>query len=139
MNTKFIIVLLSVLLGVSTLVYKASVESSRKVVTVRELVDGKKDRPRIRLGARVHGNSIDYKTDPKFLLEFLVRDIESPEIETAKTIEVTYNGIKPDTLQPGRDVILEGNYKKGVFYASSLLTQCPSKYEPPSMSEKATG
>ena len=32
----------------------------------------------------------------------------------------------------GRDVIIDGEYKDGVLQAQKLLTQCPSKYEPPS-------
>ena len=38
----------------------------------------------------------------------------------------------PDTLRPGRDVIMEGSYSPNEgFLATSLSTQCPSKYQPP--------
>jgi len=52
---------------------------------------------------------------------------------------VEYAGIRPDTLQPGRDVILEGHYAGGVFQATVLMTQCPSKYEPPKLEDSNAG
>jgi cytochrome c-type biogenesis protein CcmE len=60
-------------------------------------------------------------------VHFLVRDIES----AGGSIAVTFLGNMPDTLKPGRDVILQGNFDGEEFHANELLTQCPSKYEPP--------
>lgn len=140
-----------------SLVYQASKASAKMVVTVEELVREEKPRPSIRLGARVTRDPIEYETNPALKLEFFVRDIEEDasqdsgkdssnltsekNLETvsanASAIKVIYKGIRPDTLQPGRDVILEGDFDGTTFEASVLMTQCPSKYEPPSMGDSA--
>ena len=47
------------------------------------------------------------------------------------TIAVTYRGILPETMLPGRELVVEGVLAKGAdeFAASEILTKCPSKYE----------
>lgn len=52
------------------------------------------------------------------------------------SVPVVYQGLRPDMFAVGRDVIIDGEFKDGVVFASSLLTQCPSKYEAPSPDEK---
>jgi cytochrome c-type biogenesis protein CcmE len=44
---------------------------------------------------------------------------------------VTYNGILPDTMAPGRELVVEGVLAGtgNNFKASEILTKCPSKYE----------
>ncbi|MFC1981214.1 cytochrome c maturation protein CcmE [Chloroflexota bacterium] len=47
------------------------------------------------------------------------------------TLPVVYQGSVPDTFKVGRYVIVEGRYNpKGVFEATSIITKCPSKYQP---------
>ena len=47
------------------------------------------------------------------------------------TLPVVYNGSIPDTFKVGRHVIVEGTYTaEGVFKATSIITKCPSKYQP---------
>ncbi len=47
------------------------------------------------------------------------------------TLPVVYNGSIPDTFKVGRHVIVEGTYtSEGIFKAASIITKCPSKYEP---------
>ncbi len=47
-------------------------------------------------------------------------------------VRVAYKGAVPDTFKAGIEVILEGRFdpKTDTFVASSLMTKCPSKYEP---------
>ncbi len=65
-------------------------------------------------------------------------DSIQPETAIAETsitgalVPVVYQGLRPDMFEAGRDVIIDGEFKDGVVIASSLLTQCPSKYEAPS-------
>lgn len=115
------------------LISSAVEESSRKVVTVNELLSELDEsseviRNRIRLGARVSPGEIKVETKDVRRVSFLVHDMHS---EGSGSIKVQYEGIMPDTLREGRDVILEGDFKNGVFSATTLNTQCPSKYEPP--------
>ena len=44
---------------------------------------------------------------------------------------VFYKGIVPDIFRDGASVVLEGKYNRGknMFYAATLMTSCPSKYE----------
>lgn len=67
------------------------------------------------------------------------------EIQTSgyTPIHVIYNGLKPDMFEPSRDVLIDGVItlrEKGGFFleAHSILTQCPSKYEPPAPKQKDT-
>jgi cytochrome c-type biogenesis protein CcmE len=57
----------------------------------------------------------------------------APLVEPARigTVPVVYYGVRPDMFAPGRDVIIDGNLESGTLQATKLLTQCPSKYEPP--------
>lgn len=126
-QTKVLIAGLVIASAISFLVYTAVKESSKKVVTVASLLTETSPKKNIRLGARVADRDIDYSTNPSFLLRFTVRDITIDD----KQIPVRYEGIMPDTLKVGRDVILEGEYDGREFHAKSLMTQCPSKYEPP--------
>ncbi|MBK5229807.1 MAG: cytochrome c maturation protein CcmE [Thermoleophilia bacterium] len=47
-----------------------------------------------------------------------------------KSIPVTYSGTVPDPFREGREVIVSGTVKNGVFAGKpgSLITKCPSKF-----------
>ncbi|HEX6702365.1 MAG TPA: cytochrome c maturation protein CcmE [Gaiellaceae bacterium] len=48
------------------------------------------------------------------------------------TVPVVYRGSVPDLFRSGRDVMIDGRLKNGVFvaYPGTLVTKCPSKYSP---------
>lgn len=127
MANRYILAGLIVFSAIGFLMYTAVNETARAVVTVDQLVSGSASGANLRLGGRVSDDSISYEAEPRPTVKFSVHDI--PEGE--RTIDVVYYGLMPDTLKAGRDVILEGQYHGAVFEASSLLTQCPSKYEVP--------
>jgi cytochrome c-type biogenesis protein CcmE len=58
-------------------------------------------------------------------LRFTLRDVEG----TAK-VPVVYRGSVPDLFRRGRDVVVDGTLRNGVFVAKpgTLVTKCPSKY-----------
>ena len=60
-------------------------------------------------------------------LRFRLRDVEG-----TSTVRVLYRGSVPDLFRTGRDVLVDGRLRKGVFVAvpGSLVTKCPSKYTP---------
>ena len=60
-------------------------------------------------------------------MRFRVQDIGG-----SKSIPVVYHGSKPDLFRKGRDVVVDGRVKQGIFVAvpGSLVTKCPSKYTP---------
>ena len=134
----FFVILLSCLVYSYTSNTSSSIKEPSKLVSSKNL-------KRIRVGGKVSPNSITYITDPSFKLEFMLEDrIETESSVNNKNsenpssqdpsfqnkIKVIYNGIKPDMFTDGRDVLVDGEFKDGVVIASSLLTQCPSKYEP---------
>ena len=51
--------------------------------------------------------------------------------KNGKIIEVAYSGILPDSMEPGRELVVQGTLEKGsdCLNASEILTKCPSKYE----------
>ncbi len=48
-----------------------------------------------------------------------------------KTLVVSYNGILPDTMTEGQDLVVQGTFDaaRQIFVATEVLTKCPSKYE----------
>ena len=60
-------------------------------------------------------------------LRFRVRDVQG-----AATVPVLYRGSVPDLFRKGRDVVVIGKMRAGVFVADpdTLSTKCPSKYAP---------
>jgi cytochrome c-type biogenesis protein CcmE len=62
-------------------------------------------------------------------LRFRLKDIGG---KTPERVPVVYHGEVPDQFKTGRDVVLEGALRNGVFVAEpgSLITKCPSHYAP---------
>jgi cytochrome c-type biogenesis protein CcmE len=62
-------------------------------------------------------------------LRFGVADIGAAH---AMSVPVVYRGSVPDLFKVGRDVVVDGTYRNGVFVAkrNTLVTKCPSKYSP---------
>ena len=58
---------------------------------------------------------------------FQLRDVKG-----ATTVTVVYKGSVPDLFKTGRDVVVDGRLRNGVFVAvpDTLVTKCPSKYAP---------
>jgi len=79
----------------------------------------------VRVGGRVVPGSVSF--DQKTLdLRFTMVDIATGR----ETFPVHYNGPLPDTFKEGRDVVVEGRYRKGgTFEAAQVLTKCGSRYE----------
>jgi cytochrome c-type biogenesis protein CcmE len=45
-----------------------------------------------------------------------------------KEVKVILNQSKPQDMERSEDVVVKGRMKEGVFYATSILLKCPSKY-----------
>ncbi len=129
MNRNFIGLVLTFLVVAGVLIFKATSESTATVLLPSDLIKAgsASSLTRIRVGARIADAEILYTVEPKIELRFNVEDPKDPN----GSIPVIYNGLKPDMFASGRDVIIDGEYIGGTLIASRLLTQCPSKYEPP--------
>lgn len=132
MNKRFLILIGVVILLAVFLVMRATQEAASLVLLPSDLLQRKsEDLKRIRVGGRVAALPVEYKVEPEVELKFFIRDPGKDEAASEQTVPVVYNGIKPDMFAPGRDVIIDGEFKQGTLVAGKLLTQCPSKYEPP--------
>ena len=60
-------------------------------------------------------------------LRFRLRDVEG-----TAAVPVVYTGSVPDLFKRGRDIVVDGKLRNGVFVAvpNTLVTKCPSKYSP---------
>ena len=131
MNRIFLSLVIGALVVGGLLVFQMTRATATTSFIPSELMSNPVSRSRVRLGGRVAGeHPIDYQVQPQLRLAFHIHD---PGAKGASvSLPVIYHGVKPDMFAPGRDVILDGDFREGTFYASSLLTQCPSKYEAPS-------
>ncbi|MCF6270551.1 MAG: cytochrome c maturation protein CcmE [Melioribacteraceae bacterium] len=51
------------------------------------------------------------------------------EDHNGKELKVIYKGAIPNNFEASTSVVVTGKYENGKFYASDILTKCPSKYE----------
>jgi cytochrome c-type biogenesis protein CcmE len=60
-------------------------------------------------------------------LRFRLRDVKGEAF-----VRVVYKGTVPDLFKTGRDVVVDGKLRNGLFVAvpNTLVTKCPSKYSP---------
>ncbi len=130
MNKTFLSIVIAVAVIAVIMVSFATHESTALVLRTTDLNQAKAaahELNRIRVGGRVADMPIEYSTQPAIKLKFFIQD---PTLG-GEPIAVEYEGLKPDMFAAGRDVIIDGSFSGGTLYASQLLTQCPSKYEPP--------
>jgi cytochrome c-type biogenesis protein CcmE len=52
--------------------------------------------------------------------------------DASQRIPVTYSGTVPDPFRGGREIVLTGTVREGVFVGEqdTLITKCPSKFTP---------
>lgn len=58
--------------------------------------------------------------------------------DNGEEVKVILEGAKPNNFEIATSIVAKGRYKDGCFYASDVLTKCPSKYEGTSESMKKT-
>ncbi|MFI5276697.1 MAG: cytochrome c maturation protein CcmE, partial [Ktedonobacterales bacterium] len=61
-------------------------------------------------------------------VQFAITDSASAAKATQQMV-VSYQGIVPDTVRAGTQVVVEGHYTQGMFQATTLLAKCPSKFQ----------
>ena len=123
------LVVVFILIG-GSLIYQASQQGTSLVLVPSDLLtpEHAKGMSRIRVGGRVADLPVQYQVEPKAELRFSIHDTGKPD---SGVINVVYAGLRPDMFAAGRDVIIDGEWVDNQLVASKLLTQCPSKYEPP--------
>lgn len=49
--------------------------------------------------------------------------------QSGREMKVVLAGTMPNNFESAQSVVVTGKYKDGCFYATDVLTKCPSKYE----------
>ena len=131
MNSKFIVLVVAAVLIGGLMVFQATRQGATPVMMPSEVLalGSSATLPKVRVAGRVSVEAVEYQTSPKAQLKFRVEDPTHPE---RGSVPVVYNNLRPDMFSSGRDVIIDGEVSGGEIRAATLLTQCPSKYEPPS-------
>lgn len=135
MNRVFVSIVLVIGILAVLLIVNASRSGTQSVYIPSQLLklDQNRKWSRIRVGGKVR-DPIEYSVQPVISLKFAISDPGTNS--SSQSIQVIYDKPKPDMFAVGRDVIIDGEYEGGVITATQLLTQCPSKYEPPSAEKK---
>jgi cytochrome c-type biogenesis protein CcmE len=111
------VALAAAVLLATALIY-TSFSASTEAAKPSEIEPGKS----YELTGKVVDGSIERSDDE---LRFRIRDRDGTE-----SVPVTYAGVVPDPFREGREVIVSGELRQGVFVAErdSLVTKCPSKF-----------
>jgi len=113
--------------GVAYLIYAGLQGASVYYVTVEEFL-AQKDQPGqtgVRIAGTVASGSIRRATNAREVL------FEIQGNTGAMTMPVYYKGSIPDIFRDGATIVIEGKFQpeQQRFYAATLMTSCPSKYE----------
>lgn len=119
---RLVIIVVVVALLAAALVY-TSFSASSETKNPSSLIAGSGTTSGVQLTGRVVNGSIRRRGES---LSFRIRDREGEA-----SVPVRYRGSVPDPFRDGREVIVNGAYRAGVFHADrdSLVTKCPSKFK----------
>ncbi len=124
---KFVIGIALIVGAVAALVYTAVDQTKMYMLTVDEYLSTRQAYAgtTVRVAGRVRPASMQWD-DGRHELQFELGDIQGEGV-----VAVHYSGLLPDMFAEGRDVVVEGPPEAGdTFEATTVLTSCPSKYEP---------
>ncbi|MEA1881590.1 MAG: cytochrome c maturation protein CcmE [Candidatus Marinimicrobia bacterium] len=125
-NKKFMIMILGV---IAVVIFWISWVSSNPAdekamatfVSVEDLINDNLNQ-RTKLGGLVKDGSIVISETNHLDCTFILK-------EGHTELAVKYDRTRPDLFKDGAEVIVTGQYLKGVFYADELQTKCASRYE----------
>jgi cytochrome c-type biogenesis protein CcmE len=126
-KAKFVVGPALIVLAVAYLIWTGIKETSVYYLTIEEFLPRREAlaHQRLRVAGRVKDGSLRW--DAKSLdLRFSLQHFD----DAGRTLPVHYRGLLPDMFAEGRDVIVEGEYDGARFEAHTVMTSCPSKYEP---------
>lgn len=126
--------------AISYLMYTGIRETSLYYLTIEEFLPQRTAfaDEGVRVAGRVQAGTMNW--NPKDLrLSFSLGSLKEGDSSPSGVL-VRYQGILPDMFAEGRDVIVEGRYSPtDVLEAKTIMTSCPSKYEPAVNEQPSTG
>lgn len=120
------IAILCFLIGIGGLLYAGFTTNSVYFLNVQEALAASPEKlQKIRLfGTVAEKNILKDPNTPG--VSFLLEDKDDQRL----TIPVQYRGAVPDAFKAGAEVIVEGGMQaNNKFFAKTLMTKCPSKYQ----------
>ena len=136
MNTKrFLVGAAVIVAAVGYLIYAGIRETSAYYLSMDEFNDVKEQLvgKRVRVSGHVEPGTVEWDAGNLELRFTLGAAPDKIDVGGAGggLLPVEFKGIRPDMFAEGRGVIVEGVYWPDKrFVAGTLLTSCPSKYEP---------
>jgi cytochrome c-type biogenesis protein CcmE len=120
-SIRLVIALSVAVLLAGALVY-TSFDAGTEARSPSQLLAGASSAKSYELTGKVVDGSVERKRES---LSFRVRDRTGQA-----SVPVTYTGSVPDPFREGREVIVTGKLREGVFVGEkdSLVTKCPSKF-----------
>lgn len=120
---KFVILIVAVALVTFGWITISTSEEEVPYVSISELLGEQEDwkQNRFRLGGLVESGSIAYSPN-QLSVDFIL-------VQGDARLPVHYSGLTPDMFKDDAEVIIEGEYIKGVLQADNLMTKCASRYE----------
>ncbi len=122
-KVRLVVALTAALLLAGTLLY-TSFASATDAKTPSQVLAAGNDSGTFEMTGKVVPGSIRHEGAT---LVFSVRD----RTASGKAVPVRYTGTVPDPFRDGREVIVTGKLRGGVFVGerNSLVTKCPSKFQ----------
>ncbi len=131
-QNKFLVGASLIVVAVGYLIYTGLQETKVYYFTIDEFILKRETLAHtdVRIAGRVQDGSMQW--DPAALkLDFVLIPIDETTAPLVPGVPVHYQGIVPDMFAEGRDVVVEGLYTpEENLVASTIMTSCPSKYEP---------
>lgn len=113
-----------ILVAMGYLMFVGFTRSATYFLTVSEVLDRSssvRGKP-LKVSGTIVGDSIQWDIK-NFSLKFVITDGN-------RRLAVEHKGVRPDNFEGGKQVILDGSLREdGVFVATQVLVQCPTKYE----------
>jgi cytochrome c-type biogenesis protein CcmE len=121
-KVRLVVALAAALLLAGTLLYTSFASSTEAKTPTQVLASGSAGGTYEMTGKVVPGSI----THEGATLVFRVRDRQG-----SRAVPVRYTGTVPDPFRDGREVIVTGRLRNGVFVGerNSLVTKCPSKFQ----------
>jgi cytochrome c-type biogenesis protein CcmE len=133
-STKFIIGTALLVASIGYLMVAGLQTSSTYYFTIAEFLPRQQELAGqgVRVAGRVTQGSLRKQTSAKGTeMQFTIGDFAGNDhVPVAGTVPVAFTGVVPDMFDEGRDVIIEGKLVDGTLRAQTIMTSCPSKYEP---------
>ncbi|MBN1482915.1 cytochrome c maturation protein CcmE [candidate division KSB1 bacterium] len=124
MKPKIIIGVVIIIAALGFLIFSGFKDNASYYLTVSELY-AKEDITHAD-GIRIHG----YVDPATIEWDSQAIEVYFKLYDQGDTLQVYYQGVKPDQLADAQQVVAEGYLRPdGVFQANRILLKCPSKYE----------